>query len=348
MKALVFDEHGSLENVRLADLPVPEIGPDEVLLQVRAAALNQLDRWVLEGWRGLALTFPHIMGCDGAGVIAAIGDQVRDFAGGDRVAVNPTLSCGRCAFCETGRDHMCDRFAILGEHVPGFYAEHQAVPARNLIHLPEHVAFETAAAASLVYVTAWHSLIAAGRFQAGESLLVVGAAGGANSAYIDIGRFAGAVTIFAVGSSKEKLAHARRLGADVTINRHDEDWAKAVFRATGRRGVDVVVDNVGAATYMTSLRCLKKGGRLLTVGNSSGPSFEFDNRYMFAKHLSIIGSTMGPRHEYAQVMQLVFDGRLHPAVDTVYPLHEGLTALRRLEGGDVRGKLVLAPDTQAE
>jgi NADPH:quinone reductase-like Zn-dependent oxidoreductase len=344
MKALVIDEHGTLDRIRYGEVPVPEIRPDEVLLAVRAAALNQLDRWVTEGWRGLELAFPHILGCDGAGVIVAVGDEVRDFAPGSRVAVNPTLSCGRCAYCQTGRDHMCDQFAIFGEHVPGLFAEHQAVPARNLIPLPDHVDFETAAAASLVYVTAWHSLIASGRFQAGETLLVVGAAGGANSAYIDIARLAGAGAIFVVGSSEAKLAHARQLGADVTINRHNEDWGKALFRATGRQGVDVAVDNVGAASYMTSLRALKKGGRLLTVGNSSGPTFELDNRYLFAKHLTVIGSTMGPQQEYAQVMQLVFAGRLHPVVDTVYPLADGLTALRRLEAGDVLGKLVLRPD----
>lgn len=239
---------------------------------------------------------------------------------------------------------MCDHFAIFGEHIPGFYAQYQSVPARNLVKLPDHISFEVAAAASLVYITAWHSLIAAGRFQAGEDILVVGAGGGANTAYIDIARLAGARMIYVVGSTDEKLAQAEELGADVLINRQKEDWGKAVFKATNRRGVDVVVDNVGAATYGRSLRALRKGGRLLTVGNTSGTTFEFDNRYMFSKHLSIIGSTMGPQTEYEHVMGLVFSGRLHPVIDTVYPLSEGAAALERMEQGETAGKLVLVPD----
>jgi NADPH:quinone reductase-like Zn-dependent oxidoreductase len=238
---------------------------------------------------------------------------------------------------------MCDQFAIFGEHIPGFYAEYQSVPARNLVKLPDHVSFELAAAASLVYVTAWHSLIVAGRFQAGEDILIVGAGGGVNTACIDIARLAGAKTIYVVGSSDEKLAEAEALGANVLINRHKEDWSKAVFKATNRQGVDVVVDNVGAATYHLSLRALRRGGRLLTVGNTSGPKFDFDNRYMFGKHLSIIGSTMGPQTEYEQVMGLVFSGRLRPVIDTIYPLSEGQAALERLENGETAGKVVLVP-----
>jgi NADPH:quinone reductase-like Zn-dependent oxidoreductase len=341
VRAIVFHRHGDLEQVVYAEVEQPEIGHDEVLLAVRAAALNRLDLWVLEGWPGLDLRLPHIMGCDGAGVIAAVGESVTGFTVGDRVAVNPTKSCGRCAYCLTGRDPMCDQFAIFGEHAPGLYTEYQAVPARNLLKLPEYVSFETAAAASLVFVTAWHSLIVRGRFQAGEDILIVGAGGGVNTAAIQVARLAGARTIYVVGSSAAKLAEARRLGADVVINRQETDWGKALYKATNRQGVDVVVDNVGAATYLASLRALKRGGRLLTVGNTSGPRFEFDNRYLFAKHLTIIGSTMGPRRDYETVMGLVFDGRLQPVIDTVYPLREGLTALKRLAAGDVTGKLVL-------
>jgi NADPH:quinone reductase-like Zn-dependent oxidoreductase len=343
MKALVLQQHGSLEDVAYIDVPQPEVGQDEVLVALKAAAVNRLDFWVSEGWPGLRLHFPHIMGCDGAGVIADLGSSVTGFSVGDRVAINPTHHCGHCSYCLSGQDHMCDHFAIFGEHIPGFYAEYQAVPARNLVKLPEHVSFEVAAAASLVYVTAWYSLIVAGRFQAGEDILIVGAGGGVNTASIDIARLAGAKTIYVVGSSDEKLAEAEALGANVLINREKENWSKAVFNATNRQGVDVVVDNVGAATYHLSLRALKRGGRLLTVGNTSGPKFEFDNRYMFGKHLSIIGSTMGPHTEYEKVMGLVFDGRLRPIIDTVYPLSEGLAALERLETGDVTGKFVFIP-----
>lgn len=343
MKAIVLQQHGSLEDVAYIDVPQPDVGPDEVLVELKAAAANRLDFWVSEGWPGLRLHFPHIMGCDGAGVIAEMGANVSGFSVGDRVAINPTHYCGLCEYCLSGQDHMCDHFAIFGEHIPGFYAEYQAVPARNLVKLPENVSFEVAAAASLVYVTAWHSLIVAGRFQAGEDILIIGAGGGVNTASIDIARLAGAKTIYVVGSSDEKLAEAEALGANVLINREKENWSKAVFNATNRKGVDVVVDNVGAATYQLSLRALKRGGRLLTVGNTSGPKFEFDNRYMFGKQLSIIGSTMGPHSEYEKVMGLVFDGRLRPIIDTVYPLSEGLAALERLETGDVTGKIVLIP-----
>lgn len=343
MKAIVLRQHGGLDQVEYADVPRPSIGPDEVLVEIKAAALNRLDFWVMEGWPSLKLDLPHIMGCDGTGIIAELGTNVTGFAVGDRVAINPTRSCGRCSFCLSARDHMCDSFAIFGEHIPGFYAEYQAVPARNLLKMPAEASFEVAAAASLVYVTAWHMLIEAGRLQAGEDVLVVGAGGGVNTAAIQIARLAGAGTIYVVGSSDDKLAAARDLGADVTINRNAEDWSKAIFKLTGRQGVDVVVDNVGAATYGLSLRALKKGGRLLTVGNTSGPKFEFDNRFMFGKHLSIIGSTMGPRQEYERVMKLIFSGRLQPPIDAVYPLSEGLTALNRMADGDLSGKLVLLP-----
>ena len=203
------------------------------------------------------------------------------------------------------------------------------------------VSFDVAAAASLVYVTAWHSLIMAGGLQPGEDVLIVGAAGGVNSACIDIARLAGAGKIFVVGSNDKKIDLARQLGANVTINRQQEDWGKALFKATDRKGVDIVIDNIGAETYQSSLRALIKGGRLLTVGNSSGPTIQFDNRYIFGKHLSIIGTTMGPIKEYNQVMKLVFSGRLTPIIDSVYPLKDGLKALHRLDVGDVAGKLVL-------
>ena len=343
MKAIVFHQHGDLDQVSYESVPRPEIGPDGVLLQVKAAAYNRLDLWVLAGWPGLSLKLPHVMGSDGAGIIAQVGDNVTGFAAGDRVAVNPTLSCGRCAYCLSGRDNMCDRFAILGEHVDGFAAEFTAVPARNLLKLPDAVPFETAAAASLAFVTAWHSLIARGQLQAGESILIVGAGGGVNTAAIQIARLAGAGPIYVVGSSAGKLALARDLGADVTINRHEEAWDKAIFKATKRQGVDMVVDNVGAASYVQSLRSLKKGGRLLTVGNTSGAKFEIDNRLLFGKHLSIIGSTMGPMRDYEQVMGLLFNGRLQPIIDTTFPLSDGVQALQKLQAGDVTGKLVLRP-----
>ncbi len=287
------------------------------------------------------------MGSDGAGVIAEVGKNVTNFKIGDRVAVNPTRSCGTCRYCLTGRDNMCQSFALFGEHVNGFFAEFAAVPTRNLLRIPEFAdsdtTFQAAAAASLVYVTAWHSLIVRGQLQAGESVLIVGAGGGVNTAAIQIAKLAGAGPIYVVGSTDEKLALARQLGADVTINRHEEDWGRAIFKATKRHGVDMVIDNVGAATFHGSLRALTKGGRLLTVGNTSGPKFEIDNRLIFGKHLNVIGSTMGTIADYEKVMGLLFEGHLQPVIDTVYPLSDGVAALQRLRSSQMAGKLILQP-----
>ena len=342
MKALVFDRHGDLDNVRLMDRPVPIPGSGEVLVEIHAAALNRLDLWVLEGWPGLHLKLPHIMGSDGAGIIVGVGDGVGRFKQGDRVAINPTI-CNDPAdhFARLGYDNMCDDYALFGEHVDGFYADYAVVPQRNLLALPGPVPFETAAAASLVFVTAWHSLITRGNLRPGESVLIVGAGGGVNTAAIQIAHLVGAGPILVVGSSATKLALAQELGADAVINRHEVDWSREVYQLTNKRGVDVVVDNVGAATFQKSLRALRRGGRLLTVGNSSGPRFEIDNRYLFGKHLTIIGSTMGTTLDYERVMGLVFKGRLRQVIDTVYPLDQGSIALRRLQDGDVIGKLVL-------
>lgn len=346
MKALLLHDHGSLDNVRLGDADMPIPGPGEVLLQVQAAALNGLDLWVVEGWPSLRLKFPHILGSDGAGIVVHLGRGVDNVSVGDRVAVNPTVWCGTCAYCRAGFENRCQSFSVIGEHVSGFFADYIVVPARNLLPLPEDISFETAAAASLVFLTAWHSLIVVGGLRAGEDVLIVGAAGGVNTAAIQIARLAGARTIFVVGSSDDKLALAKSLGANVLINRHEESWSKAVYLHTDKRGVDVVVDNVGAATYFDSLRSLCKGGRLLTVGNSSGPQFPFDNRLIFGKHLQIIGSTMGTQSDFERVMGLLFAGRLRAVVDTILPFGRGVEALQRLQEGDVTGKLVLIPPNE--
>jgi NADPH:quinone reductase-like Zn-dependent oxidoreductase len=341
MRAIVLNRHGTLADIAIQEMSIPTPGQGEVLVQLKAAALNRLDLWVTQGWRGLRLDFPHIMGCDGSGIVSDIGSGVFGFSPGDRVAINPTCSCGQCEFCISGRDNLCDQFAIFGEHLPGFYAEYQTVPARNLLLLPADVSYDVAAAASLVYVTAWHSLVEVGRLQAGEDILIVGAGGGVNTASIDIARHIGAGKIYVIGSNDTKLELAHRLGADITINRQQEDWGRAVYRRSDGQGVDVVVDNVGAATYPSSLRALKKGGRLLTVGNTTGPVVEVDNRYIFGRHLKIKGSTMGPISAFRTVMGHVFAGQLNPAIDTVYPLERGKEAIERLAANKTAGKLVL-------
>jgi NADPH:quinone reductase-like Zn-dependent oxidoreductase len=343
MSALVLEKHGTLNQVKLNTVPTPDLNCDGVLIRVKAAALNRLDLWVIEGWPGLKLEYPHVLGSDCAGVIVAVGSKVNGFVPGERVVVNPTLSCSHCSFCRDGRDNMCLSMAVLGEHTSGVYADYAAIPARNLLPIPDNVPYESAAAAALVFVTAWHSLIIRGGLRAGESILIVGAGGGVNTAAIQVARLAGAGPIYVVGSTDAKLELAREFGADVLINRNTENWSRTIYRTTKNIGVDVVVDNVGAATYPDSLRALKRGGRLLTVGNSSGSQIALDNRYVFGKHLSIIGSTMGPVTDFETVMRLVFEGRLKAVIDTVYTLQDGLTALQRLSVGDVTGKLILRP-----
>jgi NADPH:quinone reductase-like Zn-dependent oxidoreductase len=257
------------------------------------------------------------------------------------------LSCGRCEFCIAGQDNLCRNWQLLGETVRGTYAEYVAVPAGNLYPIPEGFGaipegfgFHQAAAAGLVFHTAWHSLIVRGALRAGETVLVVGASGGVNSAAIQIAKLAGAV-VYAAGSDAGKLEIAKACGADFLIDRsQEENWSKTVYTMTGKRGVDVVVDNVGT-TFPQSFRAARKGGRILTVGNTGGPKFEIDNRFIFGKHLSIIGSTMGTRGDFSTVMELIFAGKLKPVIDRTYPLREARSAHERLERNEQRGKVVL-------
>lgn len=343
MKAVLLREHGPAEKLDfVTDYPVPEPGPGEVRVKVAAASLNHLDIWVRNGWPGIKLHYPHIPGADAAGTLDALGEGVTGWSVGDRVAVDPTLSCGECAYCRAGQENRCVQGGILGETASGTDAEMVIVPARNLVALPGHVSFAEAAAASLVFVTAWHSLITRGGLRPAESVLIVGAGGGVNTACIQVAKLAGG-TVYVVGSTDEKLAQAKALGADAVIRRDVAGgWSRAVYQLTAKRGVDVVVDNVGAATLTDSLRAAARGGRILTVGNTSGAAVEIDNRLIFGKHLSLIGSTMGPHQDYVTVMNLVFKGKLKAVIGATYPLEQVREAHRALEAGDVFGKIVLA------
>jgi NADPH:quinone reductase-like Zn-dependent oxidoreductase len=340
LKAAYFHQHGGPEVLEYGDTPTPEPGPGEALLKLEAAALNGLDLWMLEGVPGINMDYPHILGADGAGEVAALGEGVMGWSVGDRVVINPNLSDGVCEYCLAGMDNQCRNWGLLGETRKGTFAEYVVVPARNLYPLPDGFDPRVAAAGALVYETAWHSLITRGGLQANETVLVVGASGGVNCASIEIAKLAGAI-VYAVGSNAEKLSVAESLGADYLIDRSQEsNWSKTVYLMTNRRGVDVVVDNVGS-TFPLSFRAARKGGRILTVGNTGGPKIEIDNRYIFAKHLSLIGSTMGTIRDFTTVMGLVFEGKLKPALDRTYPLSEARSAEERMASNQQLGKIVL-------
>lgn len=341
MRAILLDRHGPAEYLRyVSNQAIPEPEEGEVRLRVRAASVNRMDIWVRDGWAGIKLPLPHIPGADAAGDIDALGAGVSGWNVGDRVCIDPSLSCGECEFCRSGQENLCPKFSLTGEDVSGTYAEYITIPARNLLKLPDHVTYAEGAAAPLVYLTAWHSLITRGNLRAGETVLIVGAGGGVNSVSIQIAKLAGA-KVYVVASNAEKAKRALEMGADEVIDRSQADWSKAIFTRTNRRGVDVVIDNVGKETLFSSIRSVRKGGRILIVGNTSGPQAEVDLRYLFRKHISVIGSTMAPHQDFVTVMNLIFEGKLKPVISATFPLDRAADAQRLMESGDVFGKIVI-------
>jgi len=341
MKAVLFHQHGGPEVLEYTDFPTSEPKPGEALIRLHAAALNRMDVMVRNGWPGLKLEMPHIDGADGAGEVVEINDNSSLFNIGDHVVINSNLGCGECEFCLAGKDNMCVNWHLLGETIRGTYAEYISLPIKQLYKLPNDFDYHQAAAAALVYQTAWHSLVKRGMLKKGETVLVVGAGGGVNTASVQIAKLMGA-RVIVIGSDARKLEMAESIGAEILIDRSkEENWSKSVFRSTNKRGVDVVVDNVGT-TFMQSLHALRKGGRLLTVGNSSAPKFEIDNRYMFAKHLSIIGSTMSTLDDFPEVMDLIVAGKLKPIIDKTFPLKDAALAQERLWNGKNFGKITLS------
>jgi NADPH:quinone reductase-like Zn-dependent oxidoreductase len=342
VKALAFHQHGGLDTLGYQDVADPKIGDGDVLVRVRAAALNHLDLFVREGLPGLTLPMPFWTGCDIAGEVVEVGAAVTDVRAGDRVAVNPNLSCGRCEFCRKGEHSLCVKYGILGEHTHGGLAEYVKVEGRHVVTLPQHVSCEHAAAFILVNMTAWRMLVTQARLRAGEDLLILGVGGGVSSAAVQIGKLCGA-RVWVTSSSDDKLERARALGADECINYATDDWVRVIGEKTGRRGVDVVLENVGAATWKGAIRTVAKGGRIVTCGATSGPIAETDIRLVFWKQISIIGSTMSNDAEFNAVMGQLFAGRLRAIVDTVMPLRDGVEAQRRLAEGKQFGKIVLTP-----
>lgn len=327
--------------MRLADVETPEPGPGKVRIAVRAASLNHLDLWARRGLP-FEIPMPHIGGSDVAGVVDALGAGVDDVREGTRVVVDPSLDYGWYSGLGRGPSIGDPAFGVLGEHTQGGLAEFCVVPSANLLELPAHVPFDQAAAAALTFVTAWHALIGRGGLQPGESVLVTGASGGVSTAAIQIAKLTGA-TAYAVTSGRDNVARVEHLGADVVYDRLEVDFAKELWRDSGKRGVDVVLDSVGEAVWEGCVRSLAIGGRLVTYGGTAGPRVAADVRPIFWKQLSILGSTMGSPQEFRRVMGLVFEGRLKPVIHSVMPLDEARRAHELLEAGEVFGKLVLVP-----
>ena len=341
MRALTLGAPAGLDELAVREMPVPEVSaPDDVRIAVRAAALNRLDLFVAHGLPGTELRYPHIVGTDGSGVVEAVGSAVTAVRPGQRVMINPGISCGHCEMCERGEEPLCERFAILGEHRPGTAAELVVVPAVNVAPVPEPWSWAEAAAYPLVTLTAWRMLVTRARLEPGETVLVWGAGGGVAQAAIAIAAHLGAEVI-ATGSSDAKLEQARSLGAAHVVNHLTGDVAAEVKRITKRRGANVIVETVGEATWERSQRCLARLGRVVVCGATSGPQVGIDLRRLFWRQWSILGSTMGSRSEFAEVVALAHAGKLRARVDSVVPLAEGRAAYERLARGEQMGKLVI-------
>lgn len=342
MRALTISAHGGLEQLQYrTDVTAPELRrPDDVRIHVRAAALNHLDLFVIEGLPGVVITPPWIMGGDGAGVVEELGTAVRGIRRGDRVIINPGISDRTCEYCLKGEHSLCIKYKLLGEHLPGTMADYIVVPAANVRIIPDSVPWDVAAAFTLATITAWRMMVTRARVQRGENVLIWGIGGGVALAAMQIAKILGATT-WVTSSDDEKLRRARELGADETLNHRTLDVAKEIRARTGKRGVDVVIDNVGKDTWAKSLMALGRRGRLVTCGATSGPLVETDLRRMFWNQWSLMGSTMGNDDEMDAITQQLREGRLFPPIDSVHDLERGADAVQRLASGKQFGKVVV-------
>jgi 2-desacetyl-2-hydroxyethyl bacteriochlorophyllide A dehydrogenase len=342
MKAVRIHEHGGLDRLILEEIPEPTVGPNDVLVQVKATSVNHLDLWVRQGLPGVKFPLPMIPGVDAAGFVADIGSEVSHIKRGDRVAVAQGIACGHCKHCRSGRDNLCREYRLIGEHRDGADAEFIAVPANNILNLDESVSFESAAASALVFLTAWQMLVDRANVRPGEDVLVHGAGSGVGSAGIQIARLLGA-RVIATTSSAQKAEKAKHLGADVVINYRNQDLLEEVRKLTAKKGVEVVFDHIGTAVWESSIKALTKGGRLVTCGATSGYEAKADLRYVFYKQIQILGSTMGRKHDLMTIFELIGRGVLKPVIDRVLPLTEVREAHRIIAAGEQFGKIVLVP-----
>lgn len=346
MNAARFHQHGGPEVIRYEDAPVPSPGPGEALIRVKACALNRLDLWIRQGIPSFQVPLPHIGGCDVAGLVEQVGaSSVGGSAGlkpGDRVFLAPGLSCWRCELCLSGRDNLCVVYRILGAQVDGGMAEFVTVPAINVMPIPGALSFEQAAAFPLTAVTAWHMLFGLAKLQPAEDVLVLGAGSGVGSMAIQMARATGARVFTTVGS-EEKVEKARALGAEMVIVHSRENIAERVKQATDGRGVDVVIEHIGPATWEQSLKSLAKGGRLITCGATSGPEVTLDLRYLYMRQTTVIGAIMGTRADLLAAAKWIGEGRIAAVIDAVLPLADARAAHARMVGRTLFGKIVLTP-----
>ena len=345
MRAVVIHEHGGPEVLKLeAAWPRPKAGPGEIRVQIKACALNFLDIFVREGMPGEPTPLPHITGGDIAGVVDSVGEGVTRPAVGDRVLLNPTWGCGTCEYCLEGQTPRCLRIHMLGEVDPGGLAEYVTCPASQAIPIPAGYSFDDAACLPITYGTAWRMVVTHGRVKPGEAVLVLGAGGGVAVAAIQIAKLLNA-RVIATASTEKKLARAKELGADDVVNYvEDEEWDQTVRRLTGKRGVEVVIESVGAATWERSIRALGKGGRLVTCGATSGPIGPTDIRYLFRREQKLLGSNGWTHEELEEVAALAFEGKLRPVVDRALPLERTAEGEIALEKREVFGKVVIQPE----
>jgi NADPH:quinone reductase-like Zn-dependent oxidoreductase len=342
MKAIRIHHHGAPEVLVYEDVPEPKIKANEVLVRVRACALNHLDLFVRAGIPGIRYTMPHILGSDIAGEVVEVGELCTRVKTGWRVLLSPGLSCRQCEQCLSGQDNLCRRYTLFGAARDGGNTELLAAPEYAVIPIPDHLGFEEAAAAPLVFLTAWHMLMARARLQPGEDVLVLAASSGVGGAAIQIAKMF-QCRVIATAGGEAKLARARELGADHVIDHYRQDISSEVRKLTGMRGVDVVFEHVGVATWPKSLESLSSAGRLVTCGATTGFDAKVDLRFLFSKQWSLLGSFMGTMGELHQVLKFVFRKQLKPVIDQVYPLSETRAAHERLEKKEQFGKLIVTP-----
>lgn len=341
MKAVVIHEHGDVDKLCYEEHPVPRVAADEILIEVKAAALNHLDLWVRSGLPAFKLNMPHILGSDASGIVTEVGDVVKNVKVGDKVLLAPGWGCGACHACLNGDDNLCRDYQILGETTHGCYAEFVKAPAENAFLIPDGLSFDEAAAIPLVFLTAWHMLVEQVKVQPGEDVLILAAGSGVGSAAIQIAKLFGA-RVLATASTDAKLQKAQELGADEIINYSETDFLTEVKRLTHKRGVDIVFEHVGKSTWGNSIQALTKGGRLVTCGATSGHDPVIDLRYVFFKELKIFGNFMGRKEGLKRALQF-FSEKLKPVIDTSFPLKDAAKAHQRLMNREQFGKVILKP-----